>query len=604
MSVSVKLSYDGQLRRVNTEASVHSLIIVAKQLFPQLIDVNVSLAYRDDEGDLINIGSENEFQESLIQMVGKTLKFEIISNGDINLSSFEKNTPLEVPVHQNVTCDMCGIMPIIGMRFKCSVRNDFDLCEKCEKIEIQPFPMIKIYHPEQNPAGIFVALRDDRPEREHRGRGPGGSRLGGRGGRGSTPPPRHGGIFGWFDRPRHESERMNGPHHGGPHHAGPHHGGPHHGGPHHGGPHHGGPPFKHHVGINPPPRGPFPPDAPPHGELRDEEQKRLKRLARQEERNKLGGKTWRERALELEKIVSNGISTVVNAVSPLPTSGGNNTTEINNSISMAGKKPKSRFVRDVTFPDGTSVQPGSVFNKIWRIRNDGAIVFPIGCALVNVGGDSMCREDIIIPLPELNVGEEADISIQLQAPNDIGRHVSYFRCRTDNGIYFGKRLWCDIRVNDEASSWHFVGGLSIPVVNAEPVNSKAKDIDSDSDSDSDNDSVVIDSANPIKAEVLGRHVAVDDADLDVATVSVSQSQPIVLSQESVVLDTQDLWEIEIAMLADMGFLNTTQNLSVLRQVLVTPVKLSIDPNGRPSPEGMQRVVATLLSQSGNLSSFI
>jgi hypothetical protein len=58
------------------------------------------------------------------------------------------------------------------------------------------------------------------------------------------------------------------------------------------------------------------------------------------------------------------------------------------------------------------------------------------------------------------------------------------------------------------------------------------------------------------------------------------------------------------MLADMGFLNATQNLAVLRQVLVTPVKLSTDPNGRPSPEGMQRVVATLLSQSGNLSSFI
>jgi hypothetical protein len=82
------------------------------------------------------------------------------------------------------------------------------------------------------------------------------------------------------------------------------------------------------------------------------------------------------------------------------------------------------------------------------------------------------------------------------------------------------------------------------------------------------------------------------------------SQPIVLSQESVVVDTQDLWGIEIAMLADMGFLNATQNLAVLRQVLVTPVKLSTDPNGRPSPEGMQRVVATLLSQSGNLSSFI
>jgi hypothetical protein len=591
------------MRRVNTEVSVHSLVIVAKQLFPQLIDVNVSLAYSDDEGDIIMVGSENELQEALIQMAGKTLKFDVINNGRNNLPSFDDNVESsEVPIHQNVSCDMCGIMPIVGMRFKCSVRNDFDLCEKCEKIEIQPFPMIKIYHPEQNPAGIFVALRDDRHERDHRGRGPGGGRLGGRGGRG-PPPPRHGGILGgWFERPRQDQDRVHGPgpHGPGPHGPGSHGPGSH--GPHHPPPfkHHGGPPHKHHGGANPPPRGHFPPDAPPHGELRDEEQKRLKRLARQEERNKLGGKTWRERALELEKIVSNGISTVVNAVSPV--SGGNNTNTKNDTVPTAGKKPKSRFVRDVTFPDGTSVQPGSVFNKIWRIRNDGAIIFPSGCALVNVGGDSMCREDITVPLPGLNIGEEADISIQLQAPNDIGRHVSYFRCRTGDGIYFGKRLWCDIRVNDEASSWHFVGGLSIPVVNAEPINSVSKDVDSDSDSDSDSE-VLTGSSNPIlKAEVLGRHVAVDDADLDVANVSMSQ--PIVLSQESVVVDTQDLWGIEIAMLADMGFLNATQNLAVLRQVLVTPVKLSTDPNGRPSPEGMQRVVATLLSQSGNLSSFI
>ena len=34
-------------------------------------------------------------------------------------------------VHENIFCDMCGAAPIKGIRYKCSVCNDFDLCEKC-----------------------------------------------------------------------------------------------------------------------------------------------------------------------------------------------------------------------------------------------------------------------------------------------------------------------------------------------------------------------------------------------------------------------------------------------------------------------------------------
>jgi hypothetical protein len=36
---------------------------------------------------------------------------------------------LERPVHSTVICDGCGVHPIVGVRYKCSVRPDFDLCE-------------------------------------------------------------------------------------------------------------------------------------------------------------------------------------------------------------------------------------------------------------------------------------------------------------------------------------------------------------------------------------------------------------------------------------------------------------------------------------------
>ena len=40
----------------------------------------------------------------------------------------------EVPktIHHGVTCDGCGMYPILGLRFKCSTCPDFDFCENCE----------------------------------------------------------------------------------------------------------------------------------------------------------------------------------------------------------------------------------------------------------------------------------------------------------------------------------------------------------------------------------------------------------------------------------------------------------------------------------------
>jgi hypothetical protein len=40
--------------------------------------------------------------------------------------------------------------PIKGIRYKCAVREDFDLCESCEAKHVQPHSMLKIYHPDQS----------------------------------------------------------------------------------------------------------------------------------------------------------------------------------------------------------------------------------------------------------------------------------------------------------------------------------------------------------------------------------------------------------------------------------------------------------------------
>jgi len=49
-------------------------------------------------------------------------------------------------VHDNIMCDHCKCNPIVGIRFKCTICNDFDLCSDCEAKEVHPtgHPLMKI----------------------------------------------------------------------------------------------------------------------------------------------------------------------------------------------------------------------------------------------------------------------------------------------------------------------------------------------------------------------------------------------------------------------------------------------------------------------------
>ena len=47
------------------------------------------------------------------------------------LRSLLDQNPVPV-VHSNVSCDGCQMFPLVGPRFKCTICEDFDLCESCE----------------------------------------------------------------------------------------------------------------------------------------------------------------------------------------------------------------------------------------------------------------------------------------------------------------------------------------------------------------------------------------------------------------------------------------------------------------------------------------
>ena len=60
-------------------------------------------------------------------------------------------------VHVNVTCDGCNMSPIVGPRYKCLVRDDYDLCVRCNSLEAEPFPKVRV------PAAKLLCRRRRRP---------------------------------------------------------------------------------------------------------------------------------------------------------------------------------------------------------------------------------------------------------------------------------------------------------------------------------------------------------------------------------------------------------------------------------------------------------
>ena len=56
-----------------------------------------------------------------------------------------KGSRTDNPIHCHTMCNVCHVSPIIGLRFKCLERGNYDLCEICENKNGQPFPMIKMY---------------------------------------------------------------------------------------------------------------------------------------------------------------------------------------------------------------------------------------------------------------------------------------------------------------------------------------------------------------------------------------------------------------------------------------------------------------------------
>jgi hypothetical protein len=116
---------------------------------------------------------------------------------------------------------------------------------------------------------------------------------------------------------------------------------------------------------------------------------------------------------------------------------------VSTSVSTACEN-NSKFVADVTVPDGTPIAPGQEFNKIWRIQNTGTCLWGEGYTFAFVGDELMgALREIVVPATA--PGATADLLVPMKAPETPGTHKGLWRLRAPDGAFFGEEV--DVIIN-------------------------------------------------------------------------------------------------------------------------------------------------------------
>lgn len=629
----------------------------------------------------------------------------------------ESDSP--IAMHVGVACDVCDMSPIMGTRYKCAVRGDFDLCEGCERTagSASPFPYLKIRTPAQAPAAIVCLLKADQPrnvkeanaqqtkKKGVRGDGAGAGGLAvksyaaGQAWR-ARRDPQHGGwgegrrnTARWMrDVARHQHHQQqiggapstgigcfpagvevvrNGA----------------------GGPVWRGPRMQRR---NVAPGGGKEPEQKPAPAKKMEAESgdgagtqegsasaaaaavvpasSPKSAAEHDVAAAAAGAVEEGAAPEDTAPVADPAAADANATATLleseaggdggqtsdyqdmlaasmrslassmtaslpASSGAQDGSKGKGGVTAAGEggkpqaKPMARFVTDVSIADGSPLPPNTRFMKTWRMRNDGAVTFPLGCRLMPVSGDLMSGPEDGVAVEQRAPGEEFHVSVTMTTPPLSGRYIGYWRLRTADGQNFGHRIWADVLVTGGTADLVIEGSMDgdWDLVNMQRLSKAVEDTATDQQNAADDAATAAAASTPTPtpdvtpdtpietpvetsesvaaatttapadiveaapedddglAEAIAAidAAAVRSASLDAGSEETKSSDDAEVAGgkadgEAAVAATK--WHRELCSLAEMGFKDTPRNISLLEKHVTT--------SGGP---GMERVLHELLS---------
>ena len=117
--------------------------------------------------DIVSKVKEEIITESRVFSKNSSIQVSEVSEEKIEEPIQEKKKT--VNIHKHIICDECQCNPIIGVRYKCAVCADFDLCEKCEAKTTHDHPFLKIKHVGQTPLKIITILDSEEESAELNG---------------------------------------------------------------------------------------------------------------------------------------------------------------------------------------------------------------------------------------------------------------------------------------------------------------------------------------------------------------------------------------------------------------------------------------------------
>jgi len=114
------------------------------------------------------------------------------------------------------------------------------------------------------------------------------------------------------------------------------------------------------------------------------------------------------------------------------------------------------FIKDVTISDGTVLDPGETFTKVWRLKNRGTCTWTADYMLVFTSGTQMGGTTALRLPGTVLPGQTVDVSVTLTAPSSSGSYTGYWMLRNPSGALFGSGdkanvpFYVDIVVKDQS----------------------------------------------------------------------------------------------------------------------------------------------------------
>jgi hypothetical protein len=137
---------------------------------------------------------------------------------------------------------------------------------------------------------------------------------------------------------------------------------------------------------------------------------------------------------------------------PLPTTG----SVAGPTASLGDDCNNSAFEGDITIPDGSTLEPGRNFQKVWALRNTGSCTWDDGYALIYIGGSTPNLDPVNYQFGRggddsdfVSSGEGINLGITLTTPCQPGEYEGHWRMRSDTGYYFGTVVSVYVKVVDD-----------------------------------------------------------------------------------------------------------------------------------------------------------